>query len=350
MRPNLPRYVQPIRAKGTVYLYFRRHGQRWRLPGRPGDAEFNARYLELLGQTNSNPDSRCIGEGSIAALIRDYRASDEFLALKAKTQNDYGRMLDRFAPIDRHSAEAIRRKHIRELRKGLAGKTRTQKLFTQVASALFNFGIDNEYCSLNPAARMKRIGKAKSYVAWSDAQCAAFEAWRPARHLMTAYMIARFAGQRRGDVLKMARTCYDGSCIEVRQEKTDESLVIPAHRRLKTYLDQLPKDSLLFVVDAKGQPIDETTFSKEFRAALDCAGLNQLHFHGLRHSAGRALAEAGCSSHEIQAITGHRTLQMVEHYTKAARQKRLASSAIAKLEGTGTEQESGKPDEGSGKR
>ena len=25
----------------------------------------------------------------------------------------------------------------------------------------------------------------------------------------------------------------------------------------------------------------------------------------------RALAEAGCSAHEIQAITGHRTLQMV---------------------------------------
>ena len=143
----------------------------------------------------------------------------------------------------------------------------------------------------------------------------------------------------------MARTAYDGICIEVRQEKTDEPLVIPAHRRLKAYLDQLPKDSLLFVVDANGQPIDETAFSKEFRATLDAADLKELHFHGLRHSAGRALAEAGCSSHEIQAITGHKTLQMVEHYTKAARQKRLASAAIAKLEGTGTERESGKPEE-----
>lgn len=59
--------------------------------------------------------------------------------------------------------------------------------------------------------------------------------------------------------------------------------------------------------------------------------------------------EAGCSAHEIQSITGHRTLQMVEHYTKAARQKRLASAAITKLEGTGTEPESGKLDDGSGK-
>jgi integrase len=118
----------------------------------------------------------------------------------------------------------------------------------------------------------------------------------------------------------------------------------PGALGLKTYLDGLPKESLLFVVGSKGRTIDETTFTKEFRAALDAAGLTNLHFHGLRHSAGRALAEAGCSSHEIQSITGHRTLQMVEHYTKAARQKRLATAAIAKLEGTGTERESGKLD------
>ena len=349
MRSRLPRYVQAIRAKGSVYLYFRRHRQRWRLPGRPGDPEFIAAYLELLGKTDLDPAPRRVDDGAIVAMIRDYRASDEYLALKPKTQRDYGRMLGLFAAIDHHPAEGVRRRHIRELRKTLAGKARTQKLFTQVASALFNFGVDNDYCSLNPAARMKRIGKPKSYVSWSDEQCDAFEASLPPRHLMTAFMIARFAGQRRGDVLRMARTAYDGSSIEVRQEKTDEPLTIRAHRRLKAYLDQLPKDSLLFVVDANGQPVDETAFSKEFRAALDAAGLNRLHFHGLRHSAGRALAEAGCSAHEIQSVLGHRTLQMVQHYTKAAQQKRLASAAITKLEGTGTEQESGKPAEKSGK-
>ena len=278
-------------------------------------------------------------------MIRDYRASDEFLALKPKTQRDYGRMLELFAPIDTHPAEEVRRRHIRELRKELSGKARTQKLFTQVASALFNFGIDNDYCSANPASRMKRIGKVKAYVPWSDEQFERFERSNPAVHLLTAYMIARYTGQRRGDVLKMARSAYASGCIEVRQEKTDEPLTIPAHWRLKRYLDEVPKHSLLFVVDANGRPLQETGFSKEFRAALDSAGLSGLHFHGLRHSAGRALAEAGCSSHEIQSITGHRTLQMVEHYTKAARQKKLASAAIAKLEGTRTERESGKQDE-----
>ncbi len=243
MRPNLPRYVQAVRAKGSVYLYFRRHGQRWPLPGDPGSPEFNAAYLELLGKTDHDPAPRHVVQGSVAAMIRDYRGADEFLALKPKTQHDYGRMLDIFAPIDQHPAEAVRRRHIRELRKTLAGKERTQKLFTQVASALFNFGIDNDYCSLNPAARMKRMGKAKSYVPWSDAHCAAFEDARPPAHIMTAYMIARFTGQRRGDVLRMARTAYDGVSLEVRQEKTDEPVVIRVHRQLKAYLDNLPKES-----------------------------------------------------------------------------------------------------------
>jgi len=36
---------------------------------------------------------------------------------------------------------------------------RTQQLFGQVASLLFNFAVDNDYCETNPASRMKRGGR-----------------------------------------------------------------------------------------------------------------------------------------------------------------------------------------------
>jgi integrase len=138
--------------------------------------------------------------------------------------------------------------------------------------------------------------------------------------------------------------------IAVKPSKTErhtddnEQLFIPTHKRLRAYLAELPMDALLFVVDSAGRPLDETTFSKDFRSALDAAGLAHLHFHGLRHTAGAALAEAGCSEKEIMAVLGHKTLSMVQKYTQGARRKRLASSAIAKLEGagTGTERENGK--------
>jgi integrase len=101
----------------------------------------------------------------------------------------------------------------------------------------------------------------------------------------------------------------------------------------------------LFVVDPNGRAYGERedSFSKEFRNALIAAGLSQLHFHGLRHTAATALADAGCPSHHIMAITGHKTLSMVERYTKRADQKRNAKAAMALLERTGTEQESAKP-------
>jgi len=53
--------------------------------------------------------------------------------------------------------------------------------------------------------------------------------------------------------------------------------------------------------------------------------------HGLRKAAARRLAEAGCSTHEIAAITGHASLKEVARYTEAADRKRLAQSAMAKV-------------------
>src|SRR5262245_21768537 len=52
--------------------------------------------------------------------------------------------------------------------------------------------------------------------------------------------------------------------------------------------------------------------------------------HGLRKAAARRLAEAGCSAHEIMAVTGHKTLGEVERYTRAAEQERLNAAAMAK--------------------
>lgn len=54
----------------------------------------------------------------------------------------------------------------------------------------------------------------------------------------------------------------------------------------------------------------------------------------------RRLAEAGCSTHEIAAITGHASLKEVARCTEAADRKRLAQSAMAKIRTL-----SGKPDD-----
>ena len=74
-------------------------------------------------------------------------------------------------------------------------------------------------------------------------------------------------------------------------------------------------------------------FGNRFRNWRDTAGLPHCSAHGLRNAAAAKLAELGCTAHEIRAITGHESIQEVQRYTKAAEQKRLAKSAMRKLEG-----------------
>jgi integrase len=65
--------------------------------------------------------------------------------------------------------------------------------------------------------------------------------------------------------------------------------------------------------------------------AIAAAGLPvRCKTHGLRKAAARRLAEAGCSSKQIAAITGHKSLAEIERYTRAADQERLAVEAVEK--------------------
>ncbi|MDD2324800.1 MAG: hypothetical protein PHW63_02140 [Alphaproteobacteria bacterium] len=60
--------------------------------------------------------------------------------------------------------------------------------------------------------------------------------------------------------------------------------------------------------------------------------MKALVFHGLRKTATGNLAEAGCTSEQIKAITGHKTDRMVSHYVAGAKQKEPAKAAMAKLD------------------
>ena len=61
------------------------------------------------------------------------------------------------------------------------------------------------------------------------------------------------------------------------------------------------------------------------------AKLPQCSAHGLRKACARRLAEAGATAHEIGAVTGYKTLALVQSYTEAAGREGMADSAIEKL-------------------
>ena len=80
-----------------------------------------------------------------------------------------------------------------------------------------------------------------------------------------------------------------------------------------------------------GKPFAVAGFCNWFRHQCDVANLRHCSFHGLRKAASVRLAEAGCTPHEIAAITGHASLKEIVRYTQTADRKRLAAAAMEKV-------------------
>lgn len=64
--------------------------------------------------------------------------------------------------------------------------------------------------------------------------------------------------------------------------------------------------------DGKRRPY---VFSKVWNQIKASLGLDDLHFHDLRHEAVSRLVEAGFSDQEVSAISGHKSMQMLKRYT-----------------------------------
>jgi integrase/recombinase XerD len=80
-----------------------------------------------------------------------------------------------------------------------------------------------------------------------------------------------------------------------------------------------------------GKPFTANGFGNRVKDWCRQANLPHCSAHGLRKAAATRLAERGATPHEIMAITGLRTLEEAERYTRAANMAKLADSAMAKL-------------------
>jgi integrase len=183
--------------------------------------------------------------------------------------------------------------------------------------------------------------KSDGHHTWTEEEIAQYEAFYPiGTKARLALALGLYTAQRRGDVVRMGRQHIRDGVISVRQEKTGEPLAIPVHPELQAALDATSVGHLTLLVTKSGKSYGANDFSEQFRSWCDAAGLPKAcTFHGLRKAALTRLADAGCTVHEIAAISGHKTLKEIAHYTKAADQARLARGAMARMvaERIGTE-------------
>jgi len=201
---------------------------------------------------------------------------------------------------------------------------------------LKSFAVEEEWITHSPAARVRELPKGE-WRGWTDEECKQFMAcWAPGTMERRAYALAVYTGQRKTDLVAMARAHRKGGAIRVVQSKTGEELWIPEHQELTAELGRGVVGHMSLLTTTKGKAFDPVYFGAWFAEAIEEAGLpDDCVLHGLRKTAASKPAEAGCSEKQIAAITGHTTLAMVAKYTKGAEQKKLATAAILKLEKNG---------------
>jgi integrase len=328
---SLPKGVQRVvkrRRDGTEVIHYYLRFPRTKLPD-PSDPGFLAAIARARQATGDAPKP-----GTFAALVLDYKRSPGYLRLEPNTRKQYDRDLERVRELGPVPVADIKRRDILTLRDALAlHKPQAANHLVMVLSVLMGFAVEREWREANPLARIKRI-KGGEYKRWPEAaiQYALEHLAEPFRR---AVLLALYTGQREGDCVAMKWSQYDGSAIAVVQEKTGAAVWVPCHRVLRQELDRWRTEATAetVLVNHRGEPWRKGSFATRFcTVAGEHIPLEGLVFHGLRKAAAARLAEAGCSTHEIAAITGHASLGMVEHYTKEADQRRRATAAITKLE------------------
>jgi integrase len=332
--------VEKDRGERVHYYYFRRGGRRWRLPGEPLSEEFMAEYYRLLVATEpvrKSEGPRVHPPRSFGALIDEYFADREaFGEKKPSTQRIYRAILEPLVEVHGYKPVALlERRHIKAWRDARGETPGMANMIVKVVRLVMSYAVDNDYQKNNPALRIK-LFKLGEHRAWTDEECAAFEARWPAGSMQRrAYMLAKFSGQRCGDLANMTRAHRKHGAIRVVQIKTGAELWIPEHRDLAAEL-ALGNGHMSLLTRADGSAFDADALGHWFADAIEDAGLpDACVMHGLRKTAARMLAEVGCSAHQIASVTGHRSLKEVERYTNAADQKRLATAAIHRLEQNG---------------
>jgi integrase len=142
--------------------------------------------------------------------------------------------------------------------------------------------------------------------------------------LLPIVQLALATGARKGELLALqwAGVDMDRRTVRFLDTKNGDARTVPlastAVATLKTWRSKRLPVGAVF-------PVPQSTIDKAWQAARNAAGLPDVRFHDLRHSAASYLAMSGASLMDIAAILGHKTLAMVKRYSHLSEQHTTAA-------------------------
>jgi integrase len=325
------------RRDGRTRYYFRRRGQRAvPLPGLPGSEEFMAAYAAALdvqerpaaiGASRTQP-------GTINALVVTYYASAAWAALSPETQKLRRPFIERVRAADGAKRVALlERHHVEKMLARIASPAaRRQMLYALrglMRAAIPTMRRDD------PTAGLIVKVKTRGHHTWTGEEVEQYRArWPLGSQQRLVMEFALQTTSRRGEIVRLGPQHVKNGWIRIERTHGSADVTIPVTPELQAAIDAMPKGHLTFIVTAYGKPRSKRGLGVDFAKWTAAAGLpKRCRMHGLKKSGMTQLADAGGTAHELMAVSGHKTLSMVQLYTRDADRSRLAGSAMAKLRG-----------------
>lgn len=285
-----------------------------------------------------------------AALIGAFRESRHYEKLAPSSLKDYDRHLNSISELwGDLEVRHLRARNAQVAIDAYSDRPNAGRYFRAVLSRLIEFGIPREFCGTNViAATHKPEHEQEPFPPWPDW---AFEVFltcaRPGLHM--AMHSAIYTGQRSVDVIPMARPSRTARAIELISRKTGAEVFVPIHPEYRALIDAEASDHPALHLREDGEPWTlagfRTAWQREFTfkaepddgpEAREEAAMRRLReanvvSHGLRKNTVCVLLEVGCTEAEVASLV-QMSEQMVRHYGRGVNRRRLAESAMKKLE------------------
>lgn len=282
---------------------------------------------------------------TVGWAIAKYLESPQFEDVSMGTQADYRYALDKLivrfgdAPLDE-----VEPSHITLYMDDRIKKSKHRALREKaVLSMVYSWALARDFCKVNPVAaiKVKRLPGRKNIDITDDALESVYKHASPA--LRDAIDLAYYLGQRPADVLKLSESDIRGGVFDFNQNKTGRPMLIEATGELEVLIKRMnerkskfPVRCMQLLVDEYGKPMTKAKLRSRFEAARDAAGFtgDQFQFRDLRRKAATDLRDQ-MGIEAAQALLGHSSVVMTEHYA-SGRAKKIAAIPAKRSTGAGS--------------
>jgi integrase len=133
-------------------------------------------------------------------------------------------------------------------------------------------------------------------------------------YLKSIVIVAAHSGMRKGEILslKWDQVNFEQGIITLHDTKNSERRDIPMDETVKTTLREMEKTGPYVFSNGDGESLGD--WRRAFEGAVRRSGIEDFHFHDLRHTFASNLVMAGVDLVTVKELMGHKDLTMTLRY------------------------------------